>query len=83
MIDQQQQFYQVASQSYIERSATITIGLKVLRTKASKIYFALVQKHRRVFQHSAMSKGTMAYKLSGGKFLYEDGNNSMLKVPAV
>ena len=30
-----------------------------------------------------MHKGVIAYKLSGGKFLYEDGQNSTEKIPAV
>ena len=83
MRDQHKHFYQVVSQNCTERQGTVTIGLKVVKTIFSKIYFGLAINYRRVYQYSAMHKGVIAYKLSGGKFLYEDGQNSTEKIPAV
>ena len=73
IIHQHKHFYQVVSKSSVPQSGIFTVGLKILYSRLSTIYFGLTVRNRQIFQYTGQSRESVSYKLSGGKRFYEDG----------
>jgi hypothetical protein len=50
--------------------------MKIVKTRLTNIYFGVMKESRRKEKFTCQHKEAVSYKLRGGKFLFEDGNQS-------
>jgi hypothetical protein len=59
------------------------VGVRIIKTRLTDIYFGVILERRRKEKYTCQQKESIARKLTAGKVLYEDGQQSGISMPAI
>jgi hypothetical protein len=68
--------YQVMSRDSLSAMGAKKFGTQIIKTLLTNIYFGVVKESRRREKNTCQHREAISWKLSGQKFLFEDGHQS-------
>ena len=82
-MEQDKDYHQIVVKQETSLVNRTVLGLRVCMSSSMNIYFGVGLESRRNEKYTCQHKASTAYKLSGGKFLFEDSRQSGEEVPKV
>lgn len=76
LVEQYKDFHQVVNRNSLSLEHKSCLGVRIVKSSKNNIYFGILREERKNEKFTCQQQLAIGYKLSGGKFLFENGKQS-------